>query len=242
MDGVADGYFKPTELRAYAQGLADRLAADAVDGSFESAWDMYHDSFDDNQEEVLDAIEKAFRSGYKRISPTNLNGTVRLFKELGRAEVANDLIKLYVGGRGEPKKFFNLNEYSFQENITEPEVRAAFDAKAATVQEERDFAEMLSNLRRGWSEDTLNALASLPVEEYYRLFKEAKGKRLRSILSGALSFDTVSDANEIMKEIPRRAKEALKLIAAESPINSRRCEQRGVKLTKVEGSGHRDEA
>jgi hypothetical protein len=234
MDGVVNGYFESTALQTHAQALADRLAADAVDGSFERAWDLYHDSFDDNQEEVLDAIERAFRSGYRRISPTNLNGTVRLFKELGRADTANELINLYADGRDDPKKFFNLNEYSFQENITEPEVRAAFDAKAATVEEERDFAEMLSDLRQGWDEDTLTALSSLPVEEYYRIFKEAKGKRLRAILSGALSFDTVTNANENMKEIPRRAKEALKRIGTESPINARRAEQRGVKIPKAD--------
>jgi hypothetical protein len=64
--------------------------------SFESAWRPYHDSFDDNQKEVLDGIREAFIKNVQSVSPLNLNSTVGLFKELGRQEEAAELLKSYI--------------------------------------------------------------------------------------------------------------------------------------------------
>jgi hypothetical protein len=47
-------------------------------------------------------------------------------------------------------------------------------------------------------------------------------------LAGALQFDRISNASSEMREVSKRAKEALKLIGAESPINARRVARFGV--------------
>lgn len=229
MRGVENGYFDEPVVQQAAVKLEQSLVEADADTSFEAAWDLYHGSFDDNGEEVLNAIETAFRAGAARITPTNLNGTVSLFKQLGQAGRANDLINTYMEARkGESRRFFNLEEYAFRENITEQEVIDAFAAKAASVPEQRDFPALLAKLRHGWSQEDIDALAALSVNEYVAIFMAAKGKELRQILAGALSFDSVVNATPEMQEIPRRARFALRRIAAQSPINARRVAQRGV--------------
>lgn len=231
MKGIVNGYFDVPTLLKGAVALETELKATDQDNSFEEAWEKYHASFDDNEQEVLAGIESAFRANASRITPLNLNGTVKLFKELGRGDKANELLAVYMEARkGEQRRFFNVEEYSFAENITEQEVIGAFNAKMATANEPRDFPELLSKLRHGWSDDELEALASIPVDEYAAIFKAAKGKQLRQILAGALSFDNVVGATPTMLEISRRARLALRAIAAESPINARRVAQRGIAL------------
>ena len=137
MRGVENGYFDAPLLRDATAKLQESLVAADADASFEKAWDLYHDSFDNNGEEVLNAIEKAFKEGATRISPTNLNGTVSLFKQLDQTERASALVKFYMDARkDEPRRFFNLDEYPFRETITEQEVIDAFAAKTASVPEE----------------------------------------------------------------------------------------------------------
>ena len=46
------------------------------------------------------------------VTPINLNGTVMLFKGLGRTEQASEMIKYYVDNRKEDRKFFDLNGLS----------------------------------------------------------------------------------------------------------------------------------
>lgn len=235
MRGVENGYFDTTLLQDAIGKLEDNLIAADSDASFQKAWDLYHDSFDNNGEEVLNAIEAAFRLGATRITPTNLNGTVSLFKQLGHPQRASALVEFYIEARSsEPRRFFNLDEYTFRDNITEQEVIDAFAEKAASAPEERDFAELLAKLRHGWSQEDIDALAALPEDEYESIFRAAKGQDLRQILAGALSFDSVVNATPEMKEIPRRARVALQRIAAQSPINARRAAQWGI---AVDGAG-----
>ena len=48
------------------------------------------------------------------------------------------------------------------------------------------------------------------------------------MLAGVLQFDRIVNASAEMKEISRRAREALKLIGTESPVNARRVAKFGI--------------
>jgi hypothetical protein len=88
MEGVCDGYFDPERIKKVAEAVHEKVLATKADGSFEEAWRRYHDSFDDDQDEVLDGLYASFLKNFKYITPTDLSGTVSLFKELGRVEQA----------------------------------------------------------------------------------------------------------------------------------------------------------
>ena len=49
-------------------------------------------------------------------------------------------------------------------------------------------------------------------------------------IASALQFDNVANATDTMKEISKRAKQALRRIANESPINARRVAKYGIKV------------
>jgi len=83
---------------------------------------------------------------------------------------------------------------------------------------------------KGWNPEDIAILSSLPVDGYYRLLKNTEGNDLRRILSSCLQFDSIGNASADMKEISRRAKEALKRIGQESLINARRVKRYGVEV------------
>jgi hypothetical protein len=56
------------------------------------------------------------------------------------------------------------------------------------------------------------------------------------MLANVFQFDRISNASETMREISKRAREALKMIGAESRINARRVSRFGVKFEPAEGA------
>lgn len=238
MEGICDGYFDPDRIKAAAQPVHEKVIATKADGSFEAAWRLYHDSFADNQNDVLDEILASFMKNFNYISPTNLNGTVSLFKDLGRPEQAKIMLDHYMANRKENRAFFDLTENLFGNMVDDPDVRAAFNEKAAQVEENRDIPAMMLSIKDGWDDSRLRALAATPIEEYRKIFKAYSGAELRRMLANVFQFDRIANASEEMKEISRRAREALKLIGAESPINAHRVRRFGV---KVEQTGHMTE-
>lgn len=230
MDGVCDGYFDPERVKKAALISNEKVLANKADGSFESAWRLYHDSFQDDAEQVLDNLHKSFMQNYKYISPVNVSGTVSLFKDLGRGNQAKEMLDYYIKNRKEDRKYFDLAESPFGDHVTDPDVRAAFDARAAQLVEQRDILSIILSIKDGWDDERLATLAALPVEEYRKLLKEHMGAKLRQILANLLQFDRIANASESMKEISRRTREALRLIGQESPINARRVSRYGIKI------------
>lgn len=229
IEGVKNGYFDPTQIRTHAAKLDKTIVAAKADGSFEEAWRLFHDSFADNEDQVLNGIFDAFMKHLDHISPLNLNGTVRLFKDLGRADQATQMIAAYVDGRDEERQFFDLAEYTFRGDVTDPEVIAAFDKKAASMKETRDIRSMLVSLKSGWSEQELLTLAAVPAEDYRQLLKaEENGQDLRTMLTGALQFDNIVNSTKEMKEISTKVRGALRQIGEESPLNARRVAKYGI--------------
>lgn len=238
LDGVRNGFFDPSLIKKLGSELDMQIKAGKLSNSFWDAWRMYHDSFADNEQDVLEAIRRSFIEGAKYITPLNLNGTVTLFKELGKPDWATEIIRHYVEVRGKEAAIFDLKGgpfegYPFGGEIKDPDVVDAFAQKHATFK--REQAEPAAILLRmadmnGWHPEDIAILSSLPVDTYYKVFKSTEGRDLQRILSSCLQFDTIGNASADMKEISRRAKEALKRIGQESLINARRVKRYGVEV------------
>jgi len=135
-----------------------------------------------------------------------------------------------MAARNEDHAFYDLEDNLFGDSVTDPDVRAAFKAKMTQVEEKRDINAMLLSLKDSLNDDLILALASLPVEEYRKAFKATSGDELRKMLSGVFKFDRIVNATPAMKEISSRARQALKIIGGESPINRRRVSRYGVNV------------
>jgi hypothetical protein len=230
IDGVINGYFDLKKIEKQAGDLNKKTILIKAEGSFSDAWRAFHDSFDDNQNQVLDMIYSSFMESFKSITPLNLSGTVSFFKELGQTEQASEMIRHYVENRNESREFFNLEDYVFSNDITDEEMKQAFKIKFMESNIHQDISAMLLKLSDGWNDEVISILSSTPVENYRRIFKETRGKDLRKMLAGALQFDRMTEGSSKMNEISKKAKQALQMIGSESAINSRRVARFGVTI------------
>lgn len=230
VEGIRNGYFDPSSVNKSGAAMDGRIRAGNLDAAFNAAWRMYHDSFDDNQDKVLDAMYDSFFKGVQYITPMNMSSTISLFKELGREFQAREMLQRYIEARGAEPKLFDLKAYPFAGNVSDPDVIKAFRDKYATFKEETTPAEILVRIaeNHSWNLEDITTLSTLPIDEYWRMFKASNGDLLRKLISACLMFDSMIDATTNYKEVPRRAREALKRIGQESAINARRVRAYGV--------------
>src|SRR5690606_35317820 len=161
---------------------------------------------------------------YKTITFMNLDGTIRLFRELGRDEQAEELLQFYIDNRNEPQKFWDLGEYTFAGDVKDPAVRAAITAKFKSFgKTEVAIAELLEAMwstGKGWNIADVDAVAVLPDGEYRKLFKAERGRKLKRIVSGGLLAKRVADPTPGMSTIAESTVAALREIAAVPAINA----------------------
>lgn len=208
------------KLQIEARKLSAKFVKGRAEGSLENAWRKVDDSFQDNADAVFGEIRQALLKNIDYVSPMTLNGTVNLFRRLGRDEEASDIIAQYVKSRGNEPNLFDLASYPFQSEINDPEVRAAFENKAAEPRDIPDFVTLLAGIKDSWSPKVLEILASATIDDYKRAFTSYDGEHHRLLVYNALQFTRVTNANRAMDQLTEKAIAALQAIAQESPLNA----------------------
>lgn len=230
LDGIERGHFDTSALKIAAANLDKQRRLEDHDASFSRAWNAYHDTFNDDESEVLDGFENAILTNSVAITPSNFSSTISILKELGRGDRTAALIEHYVAARDEASDFWNLDNHTFGHRVIDPDVRAAFERKLATFPEDRDVATLLIRiaLDRGWNGGDVPFLASQDVGTYRDIFKRLRNPDLRRAISGGLSFRNIRNADADMQAVTAKVIEALRSIAAESSLNRARVVQKGV--------------
>ena len=230
--GIENGYFDPAKIDEQASKIEQQAKLKKQDDLFSEAWDRYHGSLDNNQDEVLDKLFDAFRKSIETISPTNLNATIKLFKDLGRETQSKEMIAIYVRERSENPKFWDLKNHAFGGDVSDPDVIGAFKERLQNSQSEIDLHKILEKLAtdNGWHEEELAALARLSADQFYDIFKNHRGPHLVRMIARTLEFGRIAGASDSMQLIAQQARIALVRIAKESPINARRLKYHGVEI------------
>lgn len=231
-EAVKTGYFVEDEFKEKAEKKNQQIVASKAEGSFTNAWRLYHDTFNDNGEEVINGLYESFKENCRYITPINLNGTVSLFRELGEVEKASEIIDIYIENRKHETELFNMEENNVFGDIQDQEVIDKFNDmynRSVTTETAKQVLERIAG-KNGWNQSDEIILANTCVDDYYDLFKTESGRHLSSFVTKCLKFGQFNNASEQQKEISRRAIDALKRIASESEINKRRVKKFGVNL------------
>ena len=231
-EAVEKGYVHEETLHLEAKKLNDQIVASKSESSFSAAWRLYHDTFADNKTQLIDSLYKSFEKNAKYISRVNLNGTVRLFRELDENDLAKKLIDLYIEAHKDNPAVFDLNDYIFSGHITDGEIKDRFGELADEAKEERTVRDVLSKIagKDGWGGEDEKILADASSDEFFDVFKSEEGCHLDSYVDVCLNFGRFLNASEQQKKIADNAINALKKIANESPLNARRVQKFGVAL------------
>ena len=231
-NAVETGAIDDSALKLQAEILNKQHIAAKSDSSFEEAWRAYHDCFDNNQDDVLNGIYDSFKKNTKYITPMNLNGTVRLFRDLGENKRADELIEHYITVRKDEKALFDLDEYSFAGDIDDKKIIDEFNKLNDSQKDHKTIKDVLAAIagKNSWGGDDVDVLANASADDYYKLFKEEKGRHLGSWVNTCLKFGRFTNASEKDKKIEANVTSALLKIAGESKINARRVAKFGIKV------------
>ncbi|PWS33371.1 hypothetical protein [Pedobacter paludis] len=226
LNGVKVGYFDVEEITKATAQKAAEISARAGDKFFNQAWEMYHDSFDDNSEVLIEMLFKGAMDAITTIHIVNMDSTVSLLKDLGAETQASQLIEHYL--KFNPEALKQHNEQSrFFGDLKDPDLLAAFKTKTKIKKEEISIKDVLLDIKtqKFIVPKYRELLYRTSIEEYYQLFKSARGDEKKDLLKAVnvLQIHPSSGKQELV--ITNRLLNALKRIAAENPLNDRRVKQ-----------------
>jgi len=231
-NAVKTGFFIEDEFDYAAKIANKQFIASKSDGSYTKAWNLYHDSFDDNKDDVINNLYENFKINVLQVSLLNLNGTVNLFKELGESSKATELIDYYIEKRKSETQLFNLDESNVFGDVLDAEIIEKFKIVYAEVEVSETAIQVLKRIsgNSGWNQKDEIVLVNTSVDEYFHIFKNEKSEQLSSLIRTCLKFGQFSNSTDQQKQIAQLAINALKRIATESPLNRLRVKKFGIEI------------
>lgn len=229
---IQRGFFLKDSLKEKLEAKNVEVVAYMEGHSFSEAWRLYHDSFSENEAELVETMSTRLRASARHVAPEDLQNVVKLFRELGHDSLADDLIEVYVAENRFRPKIFALESYPFHaSHITDRRIKERF-SEIATAEERQSLAEVIKNIcfKNGWSGKDEGVLDEATPEDYYNFFKSETSKDLAAYIDTCLQFERFSNASERKKRIAAKATEALKRIAMESKLNEMRVRKFGIHI------------
>ncbi|VUD41440.1 hypothetical protein TDB9533_00488 [Thalassocella blandensis] len=229
---VMSGFVIKEDLVREAEKINRQVIASKSDMSYQDAWKLYNDSFDDNQEELIRGLYIATMNYAPYISPMDLNGCIHLFRDLEENEKADELIENYIKQRIADKQAFDLSPYVGAANVLDSVIAKRFAEVQGETHDTRSYRDVLMDISNNnkFVSDDLEILARANVDDFYTIFKEEKGEHLNSWVSICLKLGYMDGADERQRNITHMATQALLGIASESQLNARRVAKFGVVL------------
>jgi hypothetical protein len=182
---------------------------------FFDIWKLFTGTFEDNENAFIEALENGIRSSSAYISLANLSEAVSIIRDLGRDDLANQLVDVYLETNAEEFAASDLTlsgepDPYIVRRFEEERIRRRPVLRLDTVLPE-------SASKNGWSPEELRCLVTSSTEDYYRVFRGESSARLKGMIDFCLRFGDSPDAEA--RVIAERTQEALGKIAAEGNFN-----------------------
>ena len=225
---IERGYLEETGFSEEAIKLDAQIRANELEQSFSAAWNLFHNTFADNQTELVQAMAESFKKSVNHISPLNLNGTTMLLRQLGQEDIADELIDIYIAARSNQNEIFNLAEHPFAGEIRDPAIIERFNKQHAQSKTALSLIDTIKYIaeKNAWSKEHIHVLKQATVDDFYNLFKQEHGDKLGSIVKSCLQFGEWEDH----KTIGQTAHTALVRIGKENPLNAIRVRRYGITI------------
>lgn len=221
-DIVKTGYVVIDELTEVLKKKNAEIVASKSATSYHDAWNIYRDSLENNETEVLDALFEGFTTNIKYLSVRDLDQLVVFFRRFEVNDKAEKIIDKYIELRKEESELFNVKIHLQFDAITDQSIKDKFRQVYTSLVLGETAEQVLDRIAgtNGWNPDDLTILANTSVDNYYTLFKSINNyERRASFIRKCLEFGQIISPDSEYKEIANRATQALKRISNECRIN-----------------------
>lgn len=217
------GYVIEKDFIDVVESFQEKALKNNLDGSFTQAWELFHDTFSNNEKELVETLRKRFMDGVKWISLGNAMGTVKLMRELKQDDIGDELMQCWIDmAKKENKDLLDLRHAHLFAGSVDEKFRDAVQHAYAEDKALPSLSDTIVDIskRNGWSVDQIEAMSQASPDDYYAFFKSINGDRdLGAYVKTCLQFGGYKD-DERHQKIYVAASEALKRIATESHLNA----------------------
>jgi hypothetical protein len=223
---IRSGFVEGSGLAEEIEKLNRQADASEATERFVAGWRRFHDSFENDEEDIATTFDQTFDAAAPTMSPGNVNATVVLLRNFGKDTLADNLIERYIRIRSGERELFdpdNVASSMAVSDVQDEKFKERFAAQHDVVHKNPSLLDAATTVsrNRGFSGEEIAVLTAASEDDYYDLFTSKLGDRLGSIVKGCLQFA----GNSQYGQIASNATAALKRIAAESRINRLRVER-----------------
>jgi hypothetical protein len=225
---IERGYVEGTALVEQIKAREQALAAADKETAFNRAWALFQGSFEDNEQQVVDALAQGVRESVQYVSPINLSGTVEVLRKLKQDELADELIEFYIEQRKGDEALFNLKANPFGGLVADKQLRTRFDEESVATEKVPSLHEAVTAAadKHGWSQEEDQVMKAATADELYELIMAQDGIRFLR----ACEFMTTIQGWEGFRD---KLREALTRVANSSQINAARVARFGIVPTST---------
>jgi hypothetical protein len=225
---VATGYINKPAFAGVLDKKNEQCKALQGGNSYGKVWDLYRNTFDDNEQEFVDNLVSSFRSNIKILSVGDLQGAVGALREFERDDLANILVDEFFAQRNTEKDiegYRNLHRVAHARDLNDEyllaRLRSLFKSE---VSDNRSLADVLKviTFKEFYNYQDVSRMDSFAVDDYYDFFKSEKSDALFNYVCKCLDLGERDDEKGLYKSVAGKAKEALLRIASECGINRMR--------------------
>lgn len=236
MDGAEAGYFVETRIKGAADRVAIEHTGNNRNSDYSRTWqELFHGSLATDDDEFLDALHRNAVKDAGITNPVNINSAIYMLRDNGRADQAAEVVDAYMKAHeGERPEFFELSDHFSRTDSVEDGLRDAFAAARAGYDDPRDPFDVLREIgtRQGWDQRDVMLMAKQSADDFERMFEALRGDEVRqSIETIRLMARTKPPESDAIERVTT---EALKRIAAKSPLRARKVARFGVTLDDEE--------
>lgn len=230
MEVMQHGYVADLKLTERAQAM-DAI----VDGSrkrkvFDDAWSLFHDHIDATAADVANALSAAVAQSAETISANHLDATVRLLRQLGFTELADQAIETFIEMRRNTPSVFDVDLAAGHGDMQDTTVISRF--REAFLQSTRSIslweaAARVLTADEGWDDEILAAFLNAKPVELVKVLQDFQGPHLRQLIAAIYRMPTRAAERDA---IGQTLHATLRMIADISPINAMRVKNWGYQV------------
>ena len=223
--GIVDG----DKIRFQAEAQNAEVGRQAATAAIEAGFRPYHDSFDNNVDEVAKSIKTALENNYSFVNFRTLNGAVQLLKQIGKQEDADALLQ-YFADHQTDGGFWDFENDAWSGPVdSDVRVVAQRNLAAKRLLLSDPIAELL-DVAQSYNSEKIKLLASILTPDLiYDAIKASNGIEMRKIIRSGLDFARIGNASPEMLVIVDCTKKALAKLAQDSELNATRVSKYGIK-------------
>ncbi len=222
---ICQGYLEDSNIEQCAQQLNLALTQSGERRAYSQAWNMIHESFDDNEQEAIQSVINATRERIHLISTNELDGTMVFLRQFDRDDVAIELLELFIAAHQQHSALFNVDEYRHGLELHDSELLKRFMEVYADTNSQPSLEEAIRQMDEedAYTGQNMQLLRQASQADFYSLFKRLNGPRFKARIQIALN-----QSQQTVYDTTSPAKLALQQIASETRLNAFRTKKFGV--------------